>query len=121
MIYGLLADLLALVHLAFILFAVGGGFLALRWRWLPLLHLPTLAWALWIEASGGLCPLTPLENLWRRRAGQAGYGESFIEHYLLPLIYPPGLSREWQWLLAAGLLLLNLLAYFWWWRRRRNR
>ncbi len=107
------ADLVLLLHLAFIIFAVAGGLLALRWRWAPLLHLPAAFWAVWIEWSGGFCPLTPMENHFRALAGQAGYDGGFIDQYLLPLIYPAGLTREVQLVLGAGALCINVLIYGW--------
>jgi hypothetical protein len=122
MIFRMAADTVLLLHLAFILFAVLGALLV-AWRtgfaWL---HLPALAWGLWIEITHGICPLTPLENALRRRAGDAGYDGSFIEHYLSPLIYPPGLEPAHQWWLAALLAAINLLLYGFAllrWRRRR--
>jgi hypothetical protein len=106
-----LALLLVALHLAFILFVVGGGFLVRRWPWLAWLHLPCAAWGVFIECSGRVCPLTPLENLLRRRAGQAGYAESFIEHYLLALVYPEGLTPALQLGAAALVVAANALAY----------
>ncbi|MDQ8022873.1 MAG: DUF2784 domain-containing protein [Moraxellaceae bacterium] len=111
MIWRTLADAVLVLHLAFVLFALLGGLLALRWRWLAWLHLPALAWGMWIELSGGICPLTPVENALRQRGGEAGYAGGFIEHYLLPLLYPPGLTRETQWVLAAVLAAVNLAVY----------
>ena len=119
--YRLAADAVRLLHLGFIAFAVLGGLLALRWRRAPWLHLPAVAWAAWIESSGGLCPLTPLENRLRVLAGQSGYPGGFIEHYLLPLIYPAGLTREVQLVLAGFVVLVNLAVYAWVWRRRASR
>ncbi|HEX4859323.1 MAG TPA: DUF2784 domain-containing protein, partial [Usitatibacteraceae bacterium] len=87
--------------------------LALRWRWMPWLHLPAALWGAWAEASGTICPLTLLENALRLAAGQAGYTTSFIEHYLLGLIYPDGLTRQAQWLLAAVVVVLNAAIYGW--------
>lgn len=108
---GLLADLVVVVHLAFVVFAVLGALLVWRRSWVAWLHLPALAWAAWVEITGGTCPLTPLENDLRRAAGGEGYGTSFVEHHLLPVLYPPGLTREHQWLLAAALLLVNGVLY----------
>lgn len=117
----LAADALLVLHLLFILFATLGGALVLWRARFALLHLPALAWGLWIEWSHGICPLTPLENALRQSAGDAGYEGGFIEHYLLPLIYPPGLQPAHQLLLAAVLVALNLLLYgaaIYRWRKR---
>ena len=120
MIHRLAADALLMVHLGFILFVLLGGVLAVRWRWAPLLHLPAAAWGVYIELSGGLCPLTPLENRLRIAAGEAGYSGGFIENYLLALIYPAGLTQDVQYVLAAIVVGVNALAYGWVWRRRRR-
>lgn len=111
MAWRLLADLLVTLHLAFAAFVVFGGFLAWKWRWAVLAHLPALVWGFWIETSGRICPLTPLENHLRHLAGEAGYQGGFLEHYVVPILYPPGLTRPDQWVLAALLLAINLLAY----------
>lgn len=111
MLVGLAADGVALLHFAFILFVVLGGFLVLRFRKLAWLHLPAAVWGAAIEFTGGICPLTPLENVLRRAGGSAGYADSFIRHYLLPIIYPPGLTRDIQSALALGVVLLNALVY----------
>lgn len=123
MLSRLAADLTLIAHLGFILFVVGGGALAWRWRWMPVLHLPAVAWGMFIELTGGICPLTHLENALRLRAGIQGYAGGFVEHYLLPLIYPAGLSPRTQLLLAAGLGLINLAIYgaLLWRRRWRHR
>jgi hypothetical protein len=111
-IYRLAADGVVVFHLAFICFAVLGGWLVLlrglRWAWL---HLPACAWGVWIELSHGICPLTPLENGFRHHAGESGYSGDFIDHYLIPLIYPPGLQPQHQLLLGTGLLGMNLSLY----------
>lgn len=120
MIHSLLADLVVLAHLAFILFCALGGLLALRWPRAAWLHLPALAWGVGIELSGSVCPLTPLENALRASAGEAGYAGGFIEHHLLPVIYPPGLTREAQLWLATALALANGALYLAVWRRRRS-
>lgn len=118
--YRALADLVLVVHLAFILFVVAGGLLALRWRWAPLVHLPAALWGVVIELFGGICPLTPLETALRRAAGVSGYEGGFIENYLVPLIYPAGISPSIQTLLAALVVLANMLVYFLVWRRLRG-
>lgn len=118
MVERILADLVLVLHLTFIVFVVAGGLLALRWRWAPLAHLPAALWGVFIELSGGVCPLTPLENRLRRSAGASPYADSFVEHYLLPLIYPSGLARTDQLLLAGLVFAANLLVYLYVWRRR---
>ncbi|WP_439534849.1 DUF2784 domain-containing protein [Polymorphobacter sp.] len=107
----LAADAVMLVHFAFILFALLGAALLVRWPWLIWLHIPALAWGVWIELSGGLCPLTPLEIELREKAGQAGYRGGFIDHYLTPIIYPEGLTRGTQMQFAAILVAVNLFFY----------
>jgi len=119
MAYRLAADAVVALHLAFIVFAVAGGLLVLRDRRVAWLHLPAVAWVVWLELTGALCPLTPLENALRQRAGAGGYSGGFIEHYLLPIIYPAGLTADVQTWLGAGALLLNVAIYAWAWRRRR--
>jgi hypothetical protein len=106
-----LADLVLVAHLGFIVFAVFGGLLALRVRWLPLVHLPSVAWGAFVELTGRVCPLTPLENALRSGSGDAGYSGSFVEHYLLPIVYPDALSPRVQLFLAAGLVLVNVAVY----------
>jgi Protein of Unknown function (DUF2784) len=118
MAYRLLADAVVTLHFLFVLFVALGGLLALRWRWLPWLHLPAAVWGGFIELSGRICPLTPLENRLRRAAGSSGYEGDFIEHYLLPVIYPAGLTREIQLALAALLVILNAVIYAVVWKRR---
>jgi hypothetical protein len=110
-----------LLHLLFIAFALLGGLLVLRWRWLIWLHLPAVFWAVMVEALQLLCPLTTVENHLRHAAGQAGYSTGLIEHYLLPIIYPAGLTPSIQLWLATLVLSLNLLTYgllLWRWRRK---
>lgn len=116
---GLLADAVLVVHFLFIVFVVGGGFLALRWPRLAWVHLPCAVWGAWIELAGWVCPLTPLENSLRRRAGEAGYEGGFIENYLLEVVYPAGLTREIQILLACVVVAVNAIAYALLLRRRR--
>ncbi len=105
------ADAAMALHFLFIAFALLGSFLILRWQWVMWLHLPALAWGIWIELSGRICPLTPLENEFRELAGQTTYGEGFITHYLGPIIYPQGLTRTTQFVLAGVLVAINLIGY----------
>jgi hypothetical protein len=120
-VFAYLAGALVVVHFAFTAFVVLGGFLAWWWRRAVCAHLPALAWGLWVEASHSICPLTPLENHLRALGGEAGYGGGFIDHYLLRVLYPPGLTPEVQWVLAAVLLALNAVAYGGLWVRHRAR
>jgi len=119
--YRFAADAVLATHLAFVLFVVCGGLLVLRTPRLAWLHLPAVAWAAFVELSGSICPLTPLEVTLRRGAGEAGYGGDFVEHYLVALIYPAGLTRQLQMAIGAAVLLINLLVYFVLWRRRSIR
>jgi len=118
MFYSLLADALVVVHFAFTAFVVFGGFLTWRWRWLPFLHVPALVWGCWVEVSHSICPLTPLENHLRLLGGDACYSKGFLAHYLVRVLYPPGLTWHIQWLLAALLVLINVIAYLGYYRRR---
>ncbi|MEO6332080.1 MAG: DUF2784 domain-containing protein [Gemmatimonadaceae bacterium] len=111
MTYRVLADATMLVHFAFIAFVVLGGLLALRWRGVIWIHLPAAVWGVLIELRGWTCPLTPLENHFRRLGGEAGYSGGFIERYLEPVIYPPGLSESTQLVLAAFVLVVNAVVY----------
>ena len=120
MFFRLAADGVLLLHLAFILFALLGAAMAVRWRWLPLVHLPAAAWGVFVELTGRICPLTYLENFLRIKAGQSGYTGSFIEHYLLNIIYPSGLTREIQFALAATVVVVNIAIYGWLFSRRRH-
>jgi hypothetical protein len=115
--YRLLADLLVVVHLAFIVFVVIGGWLVIRRRWWAALHAPAVVWAVWIEWSGAICPLTPWEQTLLRAAGEAGYNGGFIEHYLLPVIYPGALTPGVQWVLGALVLVINAVTYTIAWRK----
>jgi hypothetical protein len=118
MAYRLLADVTVAVHFLFLAFVVTGGFIARRYRWVAIPHLLAATWGVYVEAAGRVCPLTPLENALAQRAGVAGYEGSFIEHYLLPIVYPAGLTRPMQYVLAALVVVVNLAAYAWPRRRR---
>mgnify|MGYP001828111971 FL=1 len=111
MIYRLLADLVVLAHFGFIVFVLLGGLLAFRWQWMPWLHVPAMAWGGFIELTGRICPLTPLENALRRAGGLAEYSQSFTEQYIVPIVYPAGLTRELQVMMGFVLILLNISIY----------
>ena len=114
------ADALVALHFAFIAFVVAGGVLTLGHRGWAILHLPAVAWAAWTEFTATVCPLTPWENALRAEAGDAGYTGGFVEHYILPLVYPPGLAPNAQVGLGIGILALNAVIYALAWRRSRN-
>jgi len=119
--YRALTDVVVVFHFAFLLFVVVGGLLARRWRWLIPLHLAAAAWAVYVEAAPGIvCPLTPLENRLAALAGRDGYQGGFIEHYLVPIIYPDGLTPAMQHGLALAVLSLNIAVYAWPRRRLRR-
>jgi len=111
MLYRILADCVVLLHVAFVTFVVLGGFLVWRWRWVALVHVPCAVWGIAIEYGGWICPLTPLENSLRERAGLEGYRGGFVEHYVIPALYPAGLARPTQAVLGTFVLALNLVAY----------
>ena len=116
MLYRIGADLIVILHLAFVVFVLVGGALVLWWRRAVWLHLPAAAWGAAIEFGGWICPLTPLENWLRMQGGESGYNADFIEHYVLPLLYPAGLTREVQVALGTIVLAVNLAIYGWIWR-----
>jgi hypothetical protein len=120
MAYDWLANLVLVVHGAFVLFVVFGGLLAARWPRAAWVHLPAAAWGALIEFRGWICPLTPLENHLRNLAGQAGYGGGFVEHYLLAWLYPSGLTRSVQLTLGLSVLVINVAVYAWVAARRRR-
>lgn len=117
MVYRIVADLVVILHLAFVAFVLFGGLLALRWRRVVWVHLPAAVWGAVVEFSGWICPLTPLEIWLRMQGGKSGYRSDFLEHYALPLLYPSGLTREVQVALGAVVLAVNLATYGWIWRR----
>lgn len=118
--YRLLADAVVVLHLGFVVFVVCGGLLVLWRRSAALAHLPAAAWGVCIELTGGICPLTPLENRLRTLGGAAAYSGDFVERYLMPVLYPPDLRRDVQ--VAFGLLALvaNAAVYLYAWRRSRR-
>lgn len=120
MVYALLADLAVLLHFAFIVYVLLGGLLVVRWPRSIWVHLPVALYGVLIEFIGWTCPLTPLENEFRRLAGQSGYQGGFVDHYLLPIIYPSGLTDDVQLLLGSAVIAVNLLIYGWLVRRRAD-
>ena len=121
MLYALLAGLTVTVHAAFVVFVALGGVLVLRRPQAALVHVPAVLWGAFIEFSGRICPLTPLENRFRALAGESGYPEGFLEHYVLGLLYPPGLTTKTQYVLGAAVLVVNAAVYLLLWRRMRRR
>ena len=109
--YEFAADVVVIIHLLFIIFAVAGGLLLFLRRWIVWFHLPAVVWAVLIEWKGWICPLTPLENYLRHKAHLTSYEEGFIEHYLLPVIYPAGLTPQIQYLLGVLVIAANFLVY----------
>lgn len=117
--YPVLADLVVLVHLGFVVFVVLGGLLVMKWPGLIWIHLPAVFWGIAIELSGWTCPLTPLENWLRHKGGEENYQFDFVGHYLLPMLYPQGLTRRSQILLGALVLIVNAAIYGWVFRERK--
>ncbi|MGA9667405.1 MAG: DUF2784 domain-containing protein [Gallionella sp.] len=113
MLFRLAAEAVLLIHLAFIVFALLGAAIAVRWRWVIFVHLPAAAWGFFVELTGRICPLTSLENYLRARAGLSGYTESFVEHYMIAIIYPLGLTREIQFMIAGVVVAVNFAIYGW--------
>lgn len=121
MLYRVLADLTLVVHLFFVLFVAVGAFLLLRWPKLAWAHLPAALWGAYIELSGKICPLTPLEVSLRMRGGEAGYEGGFIEHYIQAWIYPEGLTRQTQIALGIAVFVVNTAVYWWVFHGRRRK
>jgi hypothetical protein len=112
MFFRLAADAVVLTHFAFVLFVVFGGFLVIRWKKLAWVHLPIAIYGATIELVGWICPLTPLENHLRRLAGEAGYEGGFVEHYIMRILYPEGLTPSLSIVLGVGVVVINVVAYW---------
>jgi hypothetical protein len=119
--YAAAAALVVAIHLAFVVFATLGGMLAVRWPSVAWIHLPAAAWATFVEFSGQLCPLTPMEQTLRRRAGLEDYTGDFVANYIFPLLYPTGLTHRAQVALGCFVIVTNAIAYAFVWKRRRGR
>jgi hypothetical protein len=111
MIYRILADIVVIFHLIFVIFPVIGGLFVLKWRKLIWVHIPVVIWAVVIEFTGFICPLTSLENLLRYKGGQSGYQSDFIEHYIFPLLYPDGLTHTMQIIIGIFVFAVNVIVY----------
>ena len=111
MIAGFTADMIVLVHLGFIVFVALGGFLVIKWHNIAFLHIPCALWGVLIAFGGWICPLTPLEMHFRKLAGIAGYDGGFIDHYVMPIVYPAGLTRGMQTAFGVTILAVNLIVY----------
>ena len=116
----LLADVVVGVHALFVLFVVLGGLLVMRWRRVAYIHIPAAIWGAAIEFAGWTCPLTPLEQWLRRRAGDTSYSAGFIEHYILPVLYPSALTRDIQFLLGFAVIVLNVAIYSYVFKARKR-
>lgn len=121
MLFRILADLVLLAHLAFVIFALLGGLLVLRYRNLLWPHLAALAWGVAVQWANWICPLTPLENALRRTGGEAGYAGGVIEHYAMRVLYPDALPLELRYLLGLALILVNGAVYAYVLSRKRRR
>ena len=120
MSYWIAANVVVLVHLGFILFVTFGGLLLLRSRKWACVHLPAVIWGSIVELKGWICPLTPLENWLREKGGHEIYRDAFIEHYILPIIYPSGYTREFQIILGLLVIVINLFLYTWAYQRSKS-
>ena len=118
-VYPVLADLVVLVHLGFVVFVILGGLLVMKWAGLIWIHLAAVFWGIAIELSGWICPLTPLENWLRHKGGEENYQFDFVAHYLLPMLYPQGLTRGSQIVLGALVLVVNAAIYGWTFGQRK--
>jgi hypothetical protein len=119
-IYPIFADLVVWIHLTFVVFVVLGGVLVMRWPRLIWVHLPAVMWGVIIELCGWICPLTPLENWLRRKGGGENYHSDFVAHYLLPMLYPQGLTRKSQITLGALVVVVNVAIYGWIFRSKKS-
>ncbi len=117
----ILADIVVITHALFIVFVIFGGFIVLKWHKVMWLHIPCAIWGVLIEFFGWICPLTYLENYYRELGNSNYYESSFIQHYLIPIIYPPGLTTGVQILLGVIVIVINLVVYGIVWRYRHEK
>ena len=119
--YSILADIVVYIHFGFVFFVIFGGLIYYLWSNCPYLHLPAIFWGLWIELSGSVCPLTPIENWLIEHSGGASYRSSFIEQHITQFLYPTDLDQNIKYYLAAGLIVINLIIYIHIIRKRGRR
>jgi len=120
--YRLLADIVVIIHFVFVIFALFGGILVLKWKQVIWIHIPAVIWAAMVEMAGWVCPLTPLEYWLRSHLQMSSYQLSFVEHYILPILYPAQLTRSMQIGLGLFVVLINVAIYYFVWKRhfRKN-
>ena len=106
-----LATAVVVLHVAFVLFVVFGSIWVLRRPKAAYAHLAAVVWAVYVEWSGAICPLTPLENSLRATAGLQAYAGDFVANYIFPLLYPDGLTRTAQFVIGLVVLAVNVGAY----------
>lgn len=111
MVYWIGANIVLIIHLGFVIYVVCGGLLILKWKWSAFLHLPAVLWGALLQFNSWICPLTPLEQWLRIAGGQKGYSGGFIEHYLLSILYPAGLTHDTQILLGTFVVIVNGTVY----------
>ena len=121
MVFQLLADVVVIFHLAFVAFALFGGLLIMKWRRVAWIHVPSVVWAVFIEFTGMICPLTPLENFLRRKSGATGYESGFVEHYIIPILYPESLENSVQIILGILVIVVNADIYAWVFRQSKQK
>lgn len=121
MTYRIVADMIVLIHFGFILFVGVGGFLVIKWQNIAFLHIPAVIWGALIEFTGGICPLTPLENKFRLAGGEAGFSGGFIEKYIISFIYPDELTRGLQTVIGFAVILINVSIYGYLLHRRKTK
>ena len=118
-IYLFLTQFTVVVHIAFILFVVFGGFFIHKKRWIKIVHLISLIWAVYAELSPGvICPLTTLENYFAYHAGLSTYKEDFITRYLIPIIYQENLTPHIQFVLVGVVICINIFKYRMRWKQK---
>jgi hypothetical protein len=118
--YRILADIIVLIHLLFIVFVISGGLLGFYKKWTAWIHIPAAVWGALVELTGWFCPLTPLENRFRISGGAVGYEGSFVEQYIIPLIYPENLTRNTQIAMGISVIVINAVIYFFLIKRYRK-